>query len=53
MVVDVIPDVPVYHHFRNHITLFSVKIDVDSNKLQEAGMRKSHPDDRLLAKELD
>ena len=50
---DVILNIPVRHHFRYHRASAGLRIDVDSDELQEVGMSNGHPDDGLLAEALN
>jgi hypothetical protein len=52
ILANILPDIPVHHHFRNHRTLASLSIDIDGNELQEVGMGNIHPEDALFTKEL-
>lgn len=53
ILADILPNIPVYHHFRNHRALPGERVDIDGDELQEIGMRNAHPDDGLLAEALD
>ena len=52
ILANILPDIPIHHHFRNHRTLAGLSIDIDGNELQEVGMGNVHPEDGLLTKEL-
>ena len=52
ILANILPDIPVHHHFRNHRILASLSVDIDGNELQEVGMGHVHPEGALFTKEL-
>ena len=52
-VVDVVNDVPVRHHFRDRQEPSDVRLDFDSNKPKNIGVRQVHPNHAFLAEGLD